>query len=149
MGIPRDRVEDVLQDVYLVSWQKAPRNLENAALHRWLFRVTANRCNLEHRRKRRWRAVWAGVARVLPVASDQRGAEKAASDGEERRLIQSTLDALPPLLRSVLVLRYFSEFNATEIGAILELPASTVRGHLRRGRRLLASNLRRMGLGDE
>ncbi len=132
MGISGDRVEDILQDVYLVSHQKSPKKVENADLRRWLFRVTANRCNLEHRRQRRWRVVWANVARIWPVATDHRDAENAASHDEQRRLIQDALDALPPPLRSVLVLRYFSDFNSKEIGSILELPDSTVRSHLRR-----------------
>lgn len=149
MSVPQDRVEDVLQDVYLISLQKSPKNLDADGLRQWLFRVTVNRCNLEHRRRRRWKAVWSSVTRLLPIATNQRGNEDAASQNERRRLIQQGLESLPDLLRSVLVLRYFSEFNSKEIGAILELPHPTVRSHLRRGRQLLATELRQMGFEDE
>ncbi len=57
MGLPVERVQDVLQDVYLVGLQKCPRVVGRDELRRWLFRVTVNRCNLEHRRGHRWQAV--------------------------------------------------------------------------------------------
>ncbi len=46
MNISADRAEDVLQDVYLSGWRDPPE-LPRADLRRWLFRVTANRCNVD------------------------------------------------------------------------------------------------------
>ena len=57
MGLAPDRADDVLQDVYLTAMKKRPPTDQAHELRRWLFRVAVNRCNLEHRRGARWRAV--------------------------------------------------------------------------------------------
>ena len=149
MGVDASRAEDVLQDVYLAAWQHEPREADRDGLRRWLYRVTVNRCNLEHRRRtrrtrvlRRWASLWTGSTQ----GDDATG---AACRQEERELVQRALDGLEPRLRSVLVLRYFSELDSKEIGRILGLPDSTVRSRLRTGRRQLALELRRMGYRDE
>jgi DNA-directed RNA polymerase specialized sigma24 family protein len=48
-------------------------------------------------------------------------------------------------VRTILVLRYFAEFDSKEIAKILEMPDSTVRSHLRAGRQQLALELKRAG----
>ncbi len=148
MNISADRAEDVLQDVYLSGWRDPPE-LPRADLRRWLFRVTANRCNLEHRKQRRWRTVWSGVASLWPIASEPQAAEDATQQSEQQQLIKRALASLPSQLQTILVLRYFNGVNSKEIGEILELPDSTVRSHLRRAREKLAVALKRAGLGDE
>ena len=155
MGIEAGRAEDVLQDVYLTAWRKAPASTKREDLRRWLWRVTTNRCNLEHRRATRWRNVlqrltWFGGgsnSSGSPVSTSS--PVRAASQGEDRALIRRTLDKLEPRLRSILVLRYFAELDSKEIGKILELSDSTVRSHLRTARRQLAAELKRAGYRDE
>ena len=66
-----------------------------------------------------------------PARRDGQAAEPAGS-GEEREMVRRALQTLDPQTRSILVLRYFAELDSTEIGKILELPAATVRGRLRR-----------------
>lgn len=57
LGLDGNRTDDVLQDVYLTAWEKAPPESSREELRRWLFTVTANRCKLEHRRQNRWQQV--------------------------------------------------------------------------------------------
>ena len=54
LGIRSERQGDVLQDVFISARQSCPEKLNEDELRRWLFRVTANRCRLEHRRRKRW-----------------------------------------------------------------------------------------------
>ena len=49
IGLDAERTDDVLQDVYLTAWKKCPHSVDRGELRRWLFRVTINRCHLEHR----------------------------------------------------------------------------------------------------
>ncbi|HKS69600.1 MAG TPA: sigma factor-like helix-turn-helix DNA-binding protein, partial [Ktedonobacterales bacterium] len=51
--------------------------------------------------------------------------------------LRHAIDGLDAELRLVVVLRYYVGLDATEIGAIVGLPSSTVRSHLRRARLLL------------
>lgn len=149
MGIAPGRAEDVLQDVYLTAWRKAPAELAQEDLRRWLLRVTSNRCNLEHRRGSRWRNVLGRLARLYGGSNSAGCPARAVAREEEHQLVRRALGRLEPRLRSILVLRYFAELDSKEIGKILELSDSTVRSHLRTARRRLASELKRAGYRDE
>ena len=149
MGIDPTRAEDVLQDVYLAAWQHEPREADRDDLRRWLYRVTVNRCNLEHRRRTRRTRVLRRLARLWAGSSQSDDAADSACRQEERELVRRALEGLEPGLRSVLVLRYFSELDSKEIGRILGVPDSTVRSRLRTARRKLACELRRMGYRNE
>ena len=61
LGIQAERREDVLQDVYLTARANCPAGIGGDTLRRWLFRVTANQCRLEHRRRQRWGKVFAAL----------------------------------------------------------------------------------------
>jgi RNA polymerase sigma-70 factor (ECF subfamily) len=146
MGIDADRSEDVLHDVYLAAWRKVPAKLDRQGLRKWLYRVTANRCHLEHRRRTRWRVAFSGLLRIWrPTASTS----DAASRQEELELVRRAIDELAPIQRSIIVMRYFCELDSKEIGEIVELPHSTVRSHLRLARLRLAEILRDRGYEDE
>ncbi len=148
MGLRADRVDDVLQDVYLIALRKHPPELGRDDLRLWLYRVAVNRCNLDHRRGRRWQAVWQKLVIFCP-RSVESGAEDATRHDEQQQLVADALKTLDPELRTVLVLRYFENLNSKEIGRILELSDSTVRSHLRKARCRLAKALKGVGYDDE
>src|SRR3954452_24191850 len=62
LGLRRDQAADALQDVYLMAIQKPPVISEATELVQWLFRVTVNRCHLDHRRRGRWQRFWSSLA---------------------------------------------------------------------------------------
>jgi RNA polymerase sigma-70 factor (ECF subfamily) len=144
MGVGRQQVDDVLQDVYLAAHQSRPPPGDEESCRRWLFRVAINRCRLEHRRRKRWWAAWEKLHRVWTECLGGAGIE-AAADGEEQMALRRALRRLSPELRNPIVLRYYCDLNSTEIGQVLDLPAATVRGQLRAGRTRLAEALRAAG----
>jgi RNA polymerase sigma-70 factor (ECF subfamily) len=148
LGIGPETVGDVMQDVYLTALKRRPPEASRHDLRRWLIRVTVNRCNLEHRRKARWRAVWRRlVERTNGTTPHDTSREAVDIVGrrEQHELIHRALARLEPSLRTVLVLRYFVDFSSREIADILDMADSTVRGHLRAGRKRLATELQRAG----
>ena len=150
MGVGEGHRDDVLQDVYLAAWKDCPIESDSDGLRRWLFRVAVNRCRLEHRRRSRWRAAWEGLASRLSWQCDrEEDAPDPVETDETRRLVRRALAALTPDARALLVLRYFMEFDSTEIGRIMERPSSTIRDKLRGARRQLASELKRTGYRHE
>lgn len=143
MGVGRTQVEDVLQDVYMAAHRSAPTRDEESC-RRWLFRVTVNRCRLEHRRRKRWQTAW----EKLTLAWEGwfgTGAVDAVAQREEQAALRRALRQLPPELRNPVVLRYYCDLNSTEIGEVLDLPAATVRGQLSTARKRLAEALRNAG----
>ncbi|MHC4398078.1 MAG: RNA polymerase sigma factor [Planctomycetota bacterium] len=149
LGIQSDRADDVLQDVYLIALEKRPAAADRLGLRRWLFRVTVNRSNLAHRRRFRWRSLLGRLARGPGRSGANGDPAELASAGEQRQVVRSALERLEPRLRTVLVLRYFSDMDSREIGHVLNLPDSTVRTHLRAARRRLALELRQAGCRND
>jgi|GEM_PF-2340417 len=140
LGIQGERREDVLQEVYLAARAKCPVGLEDDALRRWLFQVTANQCRLEHRRRKRWEEVFAALtfwrAGSTSVDSSERAEQLELTVNVER-----ALSKLSTVEREIVVLRYFCDFDSTQIGEMLSLPAATVRSHLAKVRKQLAKEL--------
>ena len=75
-----------------------------------------------------------GLAALPPIDRD-----------ESREHIRLSLESLPTETRTLLVLRYYTDLNSTEIGKIFDLPEATVRSRLHAARQKLADTLRRRG----
>jgi RNA polymerase sigma-70 factor (ECF subfamily) len=137
MGLQGDAAADVLQEVYLTAMRQPPPIADEVGLVRWLFRVTANRCRLEHRRRGRWRRAWQAVA----GAWRGKGSTADAPIGELARDVDAALSRLTDADRLLVVLRYFANQNSRQIAEIVDQPEATVRGRLRAVRQRLAEEL--------
>ncbi len=149
MGVSADYVEDVLQDVFVAAWKNCPVGLNLKRTKWWLIRTTVNRCNLLHRHQKRWEAVLKESTCGRSALTTSDSAHHLAIKQEERRLVVCELNLLSPEQRSVLILRYFENYDSKEIGAILGMPDSTVRSHLCNARRMLARGLVKAGYQHE
>ena len=138
LGLRRDQVTDVLQEVYLEALRRPPAIDDEAGLVRWLVRVTVNRCHLEHRRVGRWRRAWTSLAGTWRGVWQKDG---EVAVGELKREVDLALAQLPEGDRLLVVLRYFANQNSREIAEIVQQPESTVRGRLRLARQRLAELL--------
>jgi len=138
LGLRRDQTPDVLQDVYLMALRQPPAIGIEAELVRWLFRVTVNRCHLEHRRRGRWRRLWSSLSGVFD--RHQRPAA-AVGYGELKRDVDRALATLADDDRTLVVMRYFLNLNSRQIAEIVGMPEATVRGRLRAARSKLAEEL--------
>jgi RNA polymerase sigma-70 factor (ECF subfamily) len=139
LGTRRERQEDVLQDVYLTAREKCPAGLGENELRLWLFRVTANRCRLEHRRQKRWGEVLGVLAFWRTEAGDE--TKQLAEQNELAGNVEAALGRLKQEEREIVVLRYFCNFDSRQIGELLSLPDSTVRSRLAKARKQLARDL--------
>jgi len=135
LGLPGEQAADVLQDVYLAALKQPPAIGDAAELARWLFRVTANRAQLEHRRRGRWRRLWQALAGVW------RASDADSPGGELTTEVERALSTLDPNDRKLVAMRYFAELNSRQIAEIVGMPESTIRGRLRAARRKLAVEL--------
>lgn len=139
LGLDPADAEDVLQDAYVTLLGRQRRWSDPTEVRRWFVRVVVNRCRLQHRRRSRWHralAAWLTHRRPRPV-------EPAAGVGGSgmKEAVQAALAEMGVDERSLLVMRYFCDYDATEIGAILSIPPATVRGRLRHARLKLAERL--------
>ncbi len=145
LGLSGGDADDVLQTVSVKCLNHATAFTNEHQCRRWLIRVTTNECITRHRRIRRFRRHAQEIAehRTPPAAH---GPAENAIAAEQINAVQTALRDLDEALLRPLVLRYFCDLSSAEIGEILQMPASTVRGALRQGRMALALALMKRGI---
>lgn len=120
--------EDVVQEVFLRAYEKAPRFESEAHEKAWLIRVTVNLCN--SRLRSPWRK------RTEPLLDSYPAAEP-----EQRELLEHVL-SLPPKYRAVIHLFYYEGYPVKDIAELTGQKESTVRSLLTRARQKLKSVLK-------
>lgn len=136
--------EDAAQEAILRAWQSWRTLRDAGALRSWLLRITVNIC-------RDWQRGRFGSrrARTQPLLADDElplallGDDPGASDATGALDLRHEINRLDADLRVIVVLRYYAEMDATEIGAALDLPPATVRTRLRRALARLRERLTR------
>ena len=81
------------------------------------------------------------VEQVVMNASSPDQPETAAMRAEARRLLESKIDGLPDVFRTVFVLRAIEEMSVDEVATALEIPEASVRTRFFRARGLLREAL--------
>ena len=136
----RSAAEEAAQDVFLELHGKLGELDSDAHVLHWLRRVTVHRAIDELRRR----------ARRPEVAMDWNELPEMAVDPVEvsdpllQDRLQQLVGSLPPVQRSVLVLRYQEDMSPEEIGQALKMPVATVKSHLQRTLRLLREKAARV-----
>jgi RNA polymerase sigma-70 factor (ECF subfamily) len=138
----RSAAEEAAQDVFLELHDKLGELASDEHVRHWLRRVTVHRSiDLVRRRERRPEVQmdW----NDLPELPDLSGAARNPDPFLSRQLRQ-LIRSLPPVPRSVIVLRYQEDMSPEEIGGILKMPVATVKSHLQRTLRLLREKVVRV-----
>ena len=123
----RTDVQDALQDAALKAWEKR-NTLRNEQFFRtWITRILINVC-YDIQRKHRSVVPLEKIPVQLPASAPDPG-------------LAAALNALPEKFRLPLVLCYSEGMTYEEAAEVLRIPASTVRGRLRRGKDALRKEL--------
>ncbi|MER5767057.1 sigma-70 family RNA polymerase sigma factor [Streptomyces sp. NPDC001985] len=127
-GVPRSDLADGVQQIRLRLLERRADGREPPRdVGAWAAVVASHLAADWHRTRTRHRRTGARLAQ-LRVWSPQ------APDGPEARLLALTvadgLDALPPLQRQVLVLRFYADLTVPRIARELGVPEGTVKSRL-------------------
>lgn len=115
--------EDVYQDVFLRLLEQETGRWDGEHLKAWLLRAALNRCaDLGRLRRRR------GTLSLEEVPEMARPVDETAAE------LWDAVGRLPEKLRTAVHLFYAEGYESGEIGALLGVPAATVRSRLRRAR---------------
>src|SRR5436190_3540011 len=136
--------QEVLQDTSLSIWRKLDTFKGDSQFGSWLYRVAANTALMRLRAQRRHPEVSTEELPVgyldnygqLPPAGEnwaKRPDDELQSD-ELRRHIQSAVDALPEIYRTVFLLRDVEGLSTEETAEILDISVPTVKTRLHRAR---------------
>jgi RNA polymerase sigma-70 factor (ECF subfamily) len=118
-----DLAEDAVQQGFVRAWKDLGSLREPASFEAWLHTLVVRACYDEAHRARRWQREIRVIGTVTQLAAhDQRP--------EDRDLIERGFRMLSPEHRMVLVLHFYLDLSAAEIGARLGIPAGTARSRL-------------------
>ena len=122
-------VDDVTQDTFISAWNHLDALDDRASVRGWLFRIASRKCFDVIRARRPHDDI-----DDLEVASLDESPDARAEAGSLSSAVSVALDQLKPEQRRAWVLRELGGYSYDEIGAEMDLPATTVRGLLTRAR---------------
>ncbi len=138
MGVGRDELPDLCQEVFLQVFRYLGKFKGDAAFKTWLYRV----CLSQVARLRRRRRFLATVQRVL-LLEPPAGARPSGSPLTESvvRQAEEAIAGLKPHLREVFVMFEIEGLDGAEVAAILQCPTGTVRRRLHQARAAIETAL--------
>lgn len=140
---------DATQETFLAAFRNLRGFRGEAKVSSWLHRIAVNQC-ITRQRRAKVRGETAledeteadGASFSLPAyESPARVVERRQTTDTVRRAVQ----ALPPELRQVIVMKEFEELTFQQIAEALDLPLSTVKSRLYTALRQLRMRLEKHG----
>ena len=126
--VPRDEVDDLVQDIFLHAFRKLNTLRDPEAFGPWIAMIARNRAIDFHRRTRP----------TVEMTDDLGGSNTSDSRATE---ILELIRTLPDAYRETLVLRLVEGMTGPEIAARTGLTPASVRVNLHRGMKLLRQKL--------
>jgi RNA polymerase sigma-70 factor (ECF subfamily) len=128
--------EDVMQEAYVRAFEKLDQFAGNAKFSTWLTKIAVYEALARLRKRHR-------EGDMPEIINSGDSPERITYDVEIRRAIEDAVETLPPLYRSVFVLRDVEEMSGAETAECLGITEETVKTRLHRARNLLRHQLER------
>ncbi|MCC7174575.1 MAG: sigma-70 family RNA polymerase sigma factor [Bryobacterales bacterium] len=141
--------EDVLQDAFLKAYEHIRGFQEQSRFYTWLVRIAVNEALMKLRKRRSGKLfsldedVDTGEETVPREIAVWDNPEQRYSQEELRTILQQTIDSLPPIFRTVFVLRDVDELSTEETASALGISVPAVKSRLLRARLQLRDKLTR------
>jgi len=143
----RQEAEDVVQETFLRVYKNLDRFDETMKFSTWIYRIATNLC-IDRLRKRK--PVYSldadspeheGLDGYSMIPSDNRTPESEMLMTETQRIIHQAIESLPPKYKTVMTLRYLQDMSLQEVGDVLDMPVTTIKTRVHRGREFLRKKL--------
>ena len=131
----RTAAEDLVQEAFIRLARSSHRIHDEARAAAYLRSIVINLARDHNRRG------LVSLRHRPPAVEDEPSAEDAATGRESRREVVAALRNLPKRQRDCVALRYYLELSVPEIAETLGLSVNSVKTHLQRGMRALATTL--------
>jgi RNA polymerase sigma-70 factor (ECF subfamily) len=136
-------VDDVVNEVMFVVWQRAAVFQPTSCFSTWLFGIAWHKAMKVRRQQYQYTPE---VPPARELGSNQDNPEQRFWQWEQHDIVARALESLPPEQRTVVELTYYHTCSSREIAQRLEEAEPTVRSRLRLARQRLAHSLVRQGL---
>lgn len=133
---------DLAQEGFIRLYQNLPGFRGDSSFSTWMYRVVANACRDELRRRQRQRSVSLeemadSAGGSIPVPSAEVSPEEAAERNELQEYVQMCLNSLSEEHRLILIMREIQGLSYDEIADTLDCSLGTVKSRLNRARHAL------------
>ena len=125
---------DIVQDVFEKLW-KNRKKVEPAKVKSWLFTCAHNAMINFMKKKSR-------MTYSDDMSQTEEGEDSHSRAYEMKEIIEKSLAQLPPVQKSIILLRDLEGYNYKEIGEILELTEAQVKVYLFRARNKIKKQLK-------
>jgi RNA polymerase sigma-70 factor (ECF subfamily) len=133
--------EDAAQETFWRAYQNLKRYDPHRSFITWLLSIAAHYC-IDQQRKRRIPLFELDEFPDFDIHDPTVPTpEKQLSLNEEDTALHELINALQPLDRAAVILKYWYESSEEEIGEMLNLSISAVKSRLHRARKLLATRI--------
>lgn len=133
----RDMAEDFLHDVFVRIAEKPERFDSARTFSTWIYSVAHNLCKNEYRKQ--------SFRQAVKGPSPETRSDEQVSTAMDQRTFEASLEEILKTeeeeTRSIFVMRYELEMQATEIAEVLKCPDATIRTRLFNLRKRLAAKL--------
>lgn len=135
VGDPHD-AEEVTQEVFWRVYRFAKKFRGDSKVKTWLYTIAVNEARNRIRRKgKSWTAHEDISDKEIQADQD---IEESYLIQERAVEIQSAIEQLNPIQRTVILMYYREELSYQEIADIMDVPIGTIKTHLFRGKKSLA-----------
>jgi len=132
-----DDARELCQETFLRVYRHLDQYRGESPLKSWIGRIAYSLAlrHLQRQRRPTGAEIAQDDAQVLPEdEADTFDLEAAYAGHEAARRLRASLDALPPLQRTLLTLYHLDDLGIPEIAQITGLPDGTIKSHLFRSR---------------
>jgi RNA polymerase sigma-70 factor (ECF subfamily) len=133
--------EDALQQAWLSAYAHLEQFTGAAAFSTWLTQIALNEGLARLRKSARLKLVTEENQEELAVTSNPENPERAAGSRELARMIEAAVDELPPLYRTVFMLREIEGMSTGDAAACLGVSTDVVKMRLHRAKQALRDKL--------
>ena len=135
--------QDITQDVFIKLFARLQTFRHESEFTTWLYRLVANACMDEQRRRKRWSFFGDAISdtAVAAAPSNDTPADDLFVNREIAEEVKAAVASLTPKLRIVILLRYFDDLSYEEMAVALDCSAGTVASRLNRAHQGLARKL--------
>jgi RNA polymerase sigma-70 factor, ECF subfamily len=138
-------VEDVMQQTYLLAYQRLEQFEGASAFSTWLVRIAIHEALGRLRRARRFAVLRGGAQaeedRTMTTPSNDPSPEESAAAREIAGLLERAIGELPDIYRLVFMLREIEDMPTADVAQALDVSEDVVKTRLHRAKALLQARL--------
>lgn len=140
--------EDIVQETFLRVHLNLGRYDTTQKFSTWIYRIGTNLCIDRLRKRKRKISLDAQLFESdgtdgydILATNEEALPERQLLISETQRQIRQAISKLPDKYRTIVVLRYLQDLSLQEISDVLDLPVTTIKTRLHRGREFLRDKL--------